>query len=40
MLRPRSESALLDVHGIGPAKAARYGAGLLQVVARVIEEPG
>jgi ATP-dependent DNA helicase RecQ len=32
VLRPRDERELLAVHGIGPAKAARYGAGLLQVV--------
>lgn len=32
LLRPRDERELLAVHGIGPAKAARYGAGLLQVV--------
>jgi superfamily II DNA helicase RecQ len=31
-LRPRDERELLAVHGIGPAKAARYGAGFLQVV--------
>ena len=30
MLRPRDADALLQVHGIGPAKAARYGAGLLR----------
>jgi ATP-dependent DNA helicase RecQ len=35
LLRPRSADDLLMVHGIGPAKAARYGAGLLQVVAIV-----
>jgi ATP-dependent DNA helicase RecQ len=34
-LRPRDERELLAVHGIGPAKVARYGAGLLQVVATV-----
>jgi ATP-dependent DNA helicase RecQ len=32
-LRPRDARELLGVHGIGPAKAARYGEGLLQVVA-------
>jgi ATP-dependent DNA helicase RecQ len=32
LLRPRDERELLAVHGIGPAKAARYGHGLLQVV--------
>jgi ATP-dependent DNA helicase RecQ len=34
-LRPRDSDALLQVHGIGPAKAARYGRGLLEVVASV-----
>jgi len=32
--RPRSVDGLLLVHGIGPAKAERYGEGLLEVVAR------
>ena len=31
--RPRTIDALLLVHGIGPAKAKRYGKGLLEVVA-------
>lgn len=31
-LRPKTEAALLLVHGIGPAKAAAYGQGFLQVV--------
>jgi ATP-dependent DNA helicase RecQ len=31
-LRPRSHSELLAIHGIGPAKADRYGAGFLQVL--------
>ncbi len=30
--RPRSLDELLLVHGIGPAKAKRYGKGLLKVV--------
>jgi ATP-dependent DNA helicase RecQ len=34
MLRPRSRSELLLVHGIGPAKADKYGEGFLEVVAR------
>jgi ATP-dependent DNA helicase RecQ len=34
-LRPRDEHELLAVHGIGPTKAARYGAGFLEVVATV-----
>jgi ATP-dependent DNA helicase RecQ len=33
-LRPRTPLELEAVHGIGPAKVARYGAGLLEVVAR------
>ena len=31
-LRPGSRAELEQAHGIGPAKAARYGAGLLEVV--------
>jgi len=31
-LRPTDEHALLDAHGIGPAKAERYGAGFLAVI--------
>jgi ATP-dependent DNA helicase RecQ len=30
--RPRSESELLSVYGMGPVKAARYGAGFLSVL--------
>jgi superfamily II DNA helicase RecQ len=30
--RPRTREQLLSIHGIGPAKAARYGDGLLRVV--------
>jgi ATP-dependent DNA helicase RecQ len=33
-IRPRNVDELLLVHGIGPAKAEKYGAGLLAVVAR------
>jgi ATP-dependent DNA helicase RecQ len=33
ILRPKSRGELLAVHGIGAAKAERYGEGLLQVVA-------
>jgi ATP-dependent DNA helicase RecQ len=33
-LLPRSEAALAQAHGIGPAKLLRYGAGLLDVVRR------
>ena len=32
-LRPRDEADLLRIHGIGPSKVERYGAGLLAVVA-------
>jgi ATP-dependent DNA helicase RecQ len=31
-LRPRSHNELLAIHGIGPAKADRYGAGFLHVL--------
>ncbi|MGB1698317.1 MAG: RecQ family ATP-dependent DNA helicase [Nannocystaceae bacterium] len=34
VLRPGDMDALLEVHGIGPSKAARFGEGLLEVVAR------
>jgi ATP-dependent DNA helicase RecQ len=34
MLRPRNRDELLLAHGIGPAKAERYGPGLLDAVAR------
>jgi ATP-dependent DNA helicase RecQ len=30
--RPRTIDELLLIHGIGPAKAKRYGKGLLKVV--------
>jgi len=33
-LRPQSVDQLLAAHGIGPAKAARYGGALLEVVAQ------
>jgi ATP-dependent DNA helicase RecQ len=33
-IRPLTESALLAVHGMGPVKAARYGAGFLSVLQR------
>ena len=32
--RPRTMDGLLVIHGIGPARAKRYGKGLLEVVAR------
>ena len=31
-VRPQTESDLLSVHGMGPVKAARYGAGFLSVL--------
>jgi len=37
-LRPRTRDALLLAHGIGPAKAERYGAMLLEIVAAVSSE--
>ena len=33
LLRPRTRDQLLLAHGIGPAKADKYGAGLLEVIA-------
>jgi ATP-dependent DNA helicase RecQ len=30
-VRPQTESELLSIHGMGPVKAARYGAGFLSV---------
>jgi ATP-dependent DNA helicase RecQ len=32
--RPRTIDELLVIHGIGPARARRYGKGLLEVVAK------
>ena len=32
-LKPRDMDELLQAHGIGPAKAARFGEGILGVVA-------
>jgi ATP-dependent DNA helicase RecQ len=32
VLRPRTHDELLAIHGIGPGKAERYGAGLLQIL--------
>jgi ATP-dependent DNA helicase RecQ len=34
--QPRTMEALLAVHGIGPAKAERYGDGFLAVIARAV----
>jgi ATP-dependent DNA helicase RecQ len=31
-LRPKTQSQLLEAHGMGPVKAARYGAGFLSVI--------
>jgi ATP-dependent DNA helicase RecQ len=31
-LRPRTQNELLEAHGMGPVKAARYGAGFLSVI--------
>ncbi len=31
-LRPRTENELMQAHGMGPVKVARYGAGLLAVI--------
>jgi ATP-dependent DNA helicase RecQ len=38
--RPRTLDDLLAVHGIGAAKADRYGRGLLEVVATIQRAPG
>jgi ATP-dependent DNA helicase RecQ len=38
-LRPRDLVELERAHGVGPHKAARYGPGLLQVVARMTRAP-
>ena len=32
MLRPKQEEALVQVHGIGPAKLVKYGEAMLDVV--------
>jgi DNA helicase-2/ATP-dependent DNA helicase PcrA len=37
-IRPRGIAELLEVHGIGPAKAERYGSEVLEIVARVPPE--
>jgi ATP-dependent DNA helicase RecQ len=37
--RPRTRAELLEVHGIGPAKAERYGAGFLEVIQRESSAP-
>ena len=36
-LEPRSREELLQAHGMGPSKAERYGAGLLDVVKRFLD---
>jgi len=38
-LRPRDLAELERAHGVGPYKAARYGAGLLEVVAKQSASP-
>jgi len=38
-LRPRDLVELERAHGVGPYKAARYGAGLLEVVAQASRNP-
>ncbi len=38
LLRPRNREELLLAHGIGPAKADRFGKGLLEVVAGASED--
>jgi ATP-dependent DNA helicase RecQ len=38
-LRPRDLIELERAHGVGPYKAARYGAGFLQVVAQTSRSP-
>jgi ATP-dependent DNA helicase RecQ len=35
-VQPRTLGALLGVHGIGPAKAERYGRGFLEVIERAL----
>ena len=37
MLRPRDLVELERAHGVGPHKAAKYGAGLVKVVAESVE---
>ena len=39
VLQPRTVGDLMSVHGIGPAKADRYGRGLLETVARALSSP-
>ena len=36
VLKPRTLGELMSVHGIGPAKADRYGRGFLDTVARAL----
>jgi ATP-dependent DNA helicase RecQ len=37
--QPRTVEELMRVYGIGEAKAARYGKGFLDVVARTVPPP-
>jgi ATP-dependent DNA helicase RecQ len=39
VLQPRTLGELMSVHGIGPAKADRYGRGFLDTVARALSSP-
>jgi ATP-dependent DNA helicase RecQ len=38
-LQPRTLEELMRVYGIGATKAARYGRGFLEVVARAVSPP-
>ena len=38
-VQPRTVEELMRVYGIGATKAARYGRGFLEVVARVVSPP-
>jgi len=40
LLKPRSRDELLLAHGLGPSKADRYGAGLLELVRRHLDAGG
>jgi ATP-dependent DNA helicase RecQ len=40
LLQPRTIDALLSVHGIGAAKAERYGRGFLDMIARAVPSRG
>jgi ATP-dependent DNA helicase RecQ len=38
-VQPRTVEELMQVYGIGATKAARYGRGFLEVVARAVSPP-